>query len=239
MAYATAQLENPASLFDVFLRDIAQGQPSTSCYRALIKIGHAIHLEAGTVATYDHDNDMIAYLVSGATKLIASASGGREHIVAFHFGGDLISIPAGTWHAYDLRALTHTHILLFPANDFVKATADEPSFSGVLLKNTLNALHRSRDRAVGLGRKNAAERLASFLVEMVERQGQAVSPPLQLELPMSRRDIGDNLGLTIETVSRQFGDLKQLDLIETAGRSKVILRDLDGLKKRAGHVGKI
>ena len=87
-----------------------------------------------------------------------------------------------------------------------------------------------------LGRKTAQERLASFLVTMADRIGMQQGGQCVLDLPMSRRDIADSLGLTIETVSRQLTVLRDLALIETSGRSIVTLADIAALEDRAGHL---
>ncbi|MEL6782568.1 MAG: helix-turn-helix domain-containing protein, partial [Pseudomonadota bacterium] len=75
-------------------------------------------------------------------------------------------------------------------------------------------------------------------VTMADRLGKAEDGECVLDLPMSRRDIGDSLGLTIETISRQFGELRDLGLLETSGRSQVRLTDLARLNAHAGHVSK-
>lgn len=190
----------------------------------------------GRTVPIDPAKDFLVYVGSGTTKLIASASGGREQIVAFHFSGDLVSVPVNAWHSYRLSALAQTEVLTFPAADFLRIAASEPLLQAELLRHTMTALHRCRDKAVGLGRKNAQERLASFLVGMADRIGMVEEGSCTLELPMSRRDIGDSLGLTIETVSRQFSELRMTGLIETSGRSRAVLHDLAALAERAGHV---
>jgi CRP/FNR family transcriptional regulator len=108
-----------------------------------------------------------------------------------------------------------------------------------VLTRSLQALHRSRTRMMQLGHKSARQRIADFLVSMAERltdsTGGTAGGACRLILPMSRRDIGDSLGLTIETVSRQFTELREAGLIETRGRSLVQLRDLAALAQAAGQ----
>ena len=76
----------------------------------------------------------------------------------------------------------------------------------------------------------------SFADQLQRRFGVPGEAAVLLDLPMSRRDIGDGIGLTIETVSRQFSLLREDHLIATQGRSKVLLLDLPALKQRAGHL---
>jgi len=225
-----------SSLFDIFLQGIPHSTPPTEISASLDRIAHPIRTEDNGIMPLENGRDWLVYIGGGATKLIANASGGREQIVAFHFGGDLLSIPADASHSYSLWALSRTEALAFPTAEFLRRTRMEPAFDNILLSRSLTALHRCRDKAVGLGRKNAEERLASFLVGMAERIGKAAGRHCTLDLPMSRRDIGDSLGLTIETISRQFSNLRKAGLIETQGRSRVILRAPAQLAMRAGHI---
>ncbi|MEL7199796.1 MAG: helix-turn-helix domain-containing protein [Pseudomonadota bacterium] len=180
--------------------------------------------------------DQIAFVVSGSAKLVAQASHGREQVVAFHFAGDLVSIPASTAHAYSLCALEDCELVYFPADEFMRLAEQESGMVAEVLNRSLQALERCREKTVALGRKTAQEKLAGFLVTMSDRIGTCSGPNREMVLPMSRKDIGDSLGLTIETVSRQFSELRSLGLIETQGRSGISLLKMQGLKERAGHV---
>lgn len=222
--------------FDAFLLRFAPACATDEIGCALRKLAQPMGIAKGRTVPLDPAKDALVYIGSGATKLIACASSGREQIVAFHFPGELVSVPARAWHSYSLCALAGTDVLVFPADAFLEVTAAEPAVLGALLERSFAALHRCRDKAVGLGRKNAQERLASFLVGMAGRIGSIEPDQCVLDLPMSRRDIGDSLGLTIETISRQFSELRQSGLIETTGRSRVLLCDPAALAKRAGHI---
>ncbi|MEL7447515.1 MAG: helix-turn-helix domain-containing protein, partial [Pseudomonadota bacterium] len=100
---------------------------------------------------------------------------------------------------------------------------------------SLQALHRSRTKMMRLGHKSARQRVSDFLYSMAERLCGCSTGTCELTLPMSRRDIGESLGLTIETVSRQFTELKEIGLVETQGRSIVRLLDLNALALEAGQ----
>ncbi len=231
-----AQAASRKYLFDAFFSGLAGTEAAHEIAFKLGKLSQTINIERGSMAPLDPDKDALVYVGNGATKLIASALSGREQIVAFHFAGDLVSIPAGAWHSYALCALADTDALAFPADEFLEIVGSEPIFLCALLHQSLTALHRCRDKAVGLGRKNAQERLASFLVGMADRIGSTKTGECVLDLPMSRRDIGDSLGLTIETISRQFSELRLAGLVQTTGRSRVLLCDLPALAQRAGHI---
>lgn len=209
--------------------------PGSQLTGYLAALAQDVRVERGRSAPLDHRRDLFVYVAHGSTKLVASASGGREQIVAFHFAGDIVSVPADAWHSYSLTALEPAHLLVFSAADLLAAVAAEPALVGGLLRRVLTALHRCRDKAVGLGRKNAGERVASFLIGMAERIGRRSGDEVAMDLPMSRRDIADSLGLTIETVSRQFSDLRAAGWLRTQGRSHVRLVNPRTWASRAGH----
>lgn len=191
----------------------------------------------GTILTSEH-GDALVFLASGAAKLVAYASHGREQVVAFHFAGDLIAMPTPREHAYVLLALRASDALIFPVASFLDFAGDHPALMRTIVRSAYKSLHRSREKAVVIGRKTARERVASFLISMAERIGRPKDNFCVLLLPMSRRDIADSLGLTIETISRQLGDLRDEGLIETAGRSTVRLLDLVNLAGCAGHLSR-
>lgn len=220
-------------LFDAFWGSIAGDKVADEIAVKLGKLAQPGRIRRGGTAAIDPDDGAFVYIGNGATKLIARGPGGREQIVAFHFPGDLVSIPAGTKNSSSLCALVDTEILSFPADKFLGIVRSEPVFLNTLLHRSLTALERCREKIILLGRKNAQERLASFLTGMAERIGSTQAGECTLELPMSHKDIGDSLGLTIETISRQFGNLRSAGLVRTTGRSRVVLCDIAALADRA------
>lgn len=191
---------------------------------------------SGAAVLKDEAQDNFVFVASGTVKLVAHASGGREQVLAFHFAGDLVAVPAHGAHSYTLLALSSCEALVFAGAGFVQLCSAYPAASRALLAAVLRSLNRSREKTISLGRKTAQERLAGFLIGLAERIGHATENACLLQLPMSRRDIADSLGLTIETVSRQLGELREAGLVETSGRSEVRLLDLEALAARAGHL---
>ena len=182
-------------------------------------------------------DDTLVFLARGAAKLVAHASHEREQVVAFHFAGDLLTLPSRGAHSYSLEALGRCELLSFGYAEFLRCAGAEVQVLRQLLERSGISLRRSREKALTLGRKSAVERIASFLLSMAERIGTPTDCGTALVLPMSRRDIADSLGLTIETVSRQFTLLREQGVIATQGRSGVLLRSLDALELRSGQVG--
>jgi CRP/FNR family transcriptional regulator, nitrogen fixation regulation protein len=137
----------------------------------------------------------------GAVRIYRLLADGRRQISAFHLAGETFGFEADTTHHFFAEAISATGVRVFRL-----AAAD---MSRQLLPLALKGLTRAQEHLLVLGRQNAIERVAAFLVDMAERQGGL----RQVELPMSRMDIGDYLGLTIETVSRVFTRLKDKGVI--------------------------
>ena len=175
------------------------------------------------------------FVLQGAVKLISHVGLDREQILSFHFSGDAICPSAGGAHQLEIVAITDSEIVSAAWPEFSNTTQVDGAALSLLLERTTRSLQRCRDKAVALGRKSAPERVADFLLTMAERIGLRDQDGALITLPMSRRDIADSLGLTIETVSRQLGELRSARIIETRGRSQVWLLDLAALYARTGR----
>ena len=185
---------------------------------------------------FQHGGSQFVFLARGATKLVAHASESRDQIVAFHFAGDVFAVPEADNYSYSVSALKDCDVLSFPSEEFLALASNDTKVLRHLLDNTTLSLRRCREKTIALGRKTAGERIAVFLLGMAERIGVEQDGRISLDLPMSRRDISERLGLTIETVSRQFTKLKDDGVIATTGRSGVVLRKPAHLRDRAGFM---
>lgn len=196
--------------------------------------GRSVDAIRDSMVRLDDSCDQLVYLAEGATKLVARASGGREQVLGFHFAGDLMCVPARGSHEYQLSALQDASLLTFSYDKVVELAGDNPVILRKLLVTTRAALARSREKSIALGRKTAPERVAWFLVGMAERIGMSDGKATRITLPMSRRDIADSIGVTIETVSRQLTELRKRGIVETSGRSRVGILDMAELTRGAG-----
>ncbi|MDG4875279.1 helix-turn-helix domain-containing protein [Mesorhizobium sp. WSM4935] len=151
----------------------------------------------------------------GAVRIYRLLADGRRQISAFHLAGETFGFEADTTHHFFAEAINATGVRVY-------RTPSGMDMSRQLLPLALKGLTRAQEHLLVLGRQNAIERVAAFLVEMSERQGGL----RQVELPMSRNDIGDYLGLTIETVSRVFTRLKEKGVIRLLS-----LRSIEILKR--------
>jgi CRP/FNR family transcriptional regulator len=240
---ATLSPPPPANGLDQFRAALPVGTGEGRVADALCALAQAAHLARGEELAPDPENDRLVWLASGAAKLTArgtaasaAASPGGQ-VLAFHFAGDLVSVLRQRDGDFRLVALTPCDLVMFPSDAFLDAAQGDPAVLRSVLTRSLQALHRSRTRMMQMGHKSAAARIADFLVSMAERLSGTTQGPCAFALPMSRRDIGDSLGLTIETVSRQLTELREAGLVATEGRSKVALTDVTALARIAGRCG--
>lgn len=209
----------------------------------LCALGQAARLSRGEQLAPDPQEDRLVWICEGAAKLIAPHASSREggavggQVLAFHFAGDLISVLRASDGDFRLVALSDCELVIFPADAFLDSAQGDPAVLRSVLTRSLQALHRSRTRMMQMGHKSAAARIADFLVSMADRLAGCTHGACAFALPMSRRDIGDSLGLTIETVSRQLTELREAGLVTTEGRSWVALTDVAALARIAGRTG--
>tara|TARA_R110000751_G_scaffold2018_14_gene9831 strand:+ start:52418 stop:53119 length:702 start_codon:yes stop_codon:yes gene_type:complete len=199
-------------------------------------LARSSQLAKGHALGFAGAGQQIVFVVNGATKLVAHASESRDQIVAFQFAGEVFTVPGSDNYSYSVSALRDCDILAFDSARFLRLASGEVGVLHHLLDSTTRSLRRCREKTIALGRKTAGERVAVFLIGMADRIGVEQGDRLYLELPMSRRDISDSIGLTIETVSRQLSKLRDDGVIETVGRSGVILNAVESLRDRAGFL---
>jgi CRP/FNR family transcriptional regulator len=208
---------------------------------ALNAIGRRRHLVAGESLMWEgEDAVLVANVIDGVLKLSSGTEDGREQIVGVVYPSEFIGRPFGSVNGQGVTALTDAQICVFNRRDFDAFAREHPALEHKLLDRTLAELDRTRRWMLLLGRKSASEKLASFLLEMTER---LVTPGCEhsfeqagrtLTLPFSRQQIADVLGLTIETVSRQFTRLKDDGIIGLPSRREVTILDHAALLAEAG-----
>jgi CRP/FNR family transcriptional regulator len=222
---------------DAFRAALPHGTGDAPTADRLCALGQAAQLAKGAELAPDAQTDRLVWIASGAAKLVAPHAAGTPggQVLAFHFAGDLVSVLRQSDGDFRLVALADCDLVIFPADSFLDAAQGDPAVLRSVLTRSLQALHRSRTRMMQMGHKSAAARIADFLVSMAERLADCTGGHCAFALPMSRRDIGDSLGLTIETVSRQLTELREAGLVETEGRSNITLRDVGALARIAGR----
>jgi CRP/FNR family transcriptional regulator len=153
-------------------------------------------------------------VVRGALRVFRLLADGRRQITGFLRPGDLLGLVFNESYAYGAEALTEVSLCRFPRPEFESLLAEIPTLERRLLVEASSELTQAQDQMLLLGRKTAKERVASFLSAWANRAERRGPPATTIELPMSRSDIADYLGLTTETVSRTFTQLKAARILK-------------------------
>jgi CRP/FNR family nitrogen fixation transcriptional regulator len=171
-------------------------------------------------------SDCFYNVVSGTVRTYRALIDGRRQIGAFYLPGDTFGLEPGTEHAFSAEAVVDTRVQVISRSAVATLAALDKQLARQLWDLMGSELKRAQDHGLLLI-KTAPERVASFLVEMAER----IPASKDVELPMSRQDIADYLGLTIETVSRTLTQLENASMIALPTSKRIVLRDRAVLKQ--------
>jgi CRP/FNR family transcriptional regulator len=186
------------------------------------------------------EGDLISHLYrieTGAVALYKVLADGRRQILGFAYPGDLIGLGAQGEHVMNAQAIKPTRLRCLPVSALRQSAARDPLLGFKLYEALARELAATRDLMLTTGQRSATERVAGFLLAFSRRSKRNGQDPAQFDLPMTRADIGDFLGLTIETVSRTFTKLKVLGLIKLPQSNHVKLVDIDELESLAQGEG--
>jgi len=164
-------------------------------------------------------------VTAGSAKIYKLLPDGRRQITGFLFSGDFLGLAVNDRYAYSAETVATTSICRFPRRKMDQLMDEFPKLQRRLFRLASNELAAAQDQMLLLGRKTAKEKIASFLVMLAQRavrRGQRDNP---VHVPMSRADIADYLGLTTETVSRTFTQLKSSGTIRLLEGGKVQITD--------------
>lgn len=195
--------------------------------------------EAGQVVVWSADRmDFVASVVSGVATLTQTMEDGRRQMVGLLQPSDFVGRPNRSTAAYDVTATTDLLLCCFRRKPFQDLISSTPNLAQRLLEMTLDELDAAREWMLLLGRKTAREKIASFLVILARRNLGPVrrvrDREMALELPLTREEMADYLGLTLETVSRQVSALRRDGLIVLRGNRHVLVKDFARLLEEAG-----
>jgi CRP/FNR family transcriptional regulator, nitrogen fixation regulation protein len=169
----------------------------------------------------DEPAEYVYRVVSGAVRTMRFTSDGRRQILGFHLPGDVFGLELGEDYSLSAEALAASEIVMVRRSAIEKAANDDMRAARSLLKLTSEQLASAREHALVLGRKGAGERVAAFLLQLANR----FVAKREMDLPMSRADIADYLGLTIETVSRAFSEFERNAAIALPSSRHVVMRN--------------
>jgi CRP-like cAMP-binding protein len=197
---------------------------------ALDRIGTVVGLRREESLFYEGDPaDYYFKVVSGAVRSCKLLADGRRHIGDFFLPGDFIGLDAETDYIFSAEAVTETTVVRYSRRSVEALAWQEPKIGRRLLSIVCHELSAAQERMLLLSRKSADERIASFLLGLAGRSGGVD----RIALPMTRTDIGDHLGLTMETVSRSLSQLKHDGVIALVNSHEVVIRDRDALEDKA------
>lgn len=176
-------------------------------------------------------------VLSGVVKMTKTLPDGRQQIVGLQFAPDFLGRPFKAESDINAEAATEVALCSFPKAAMDRMMREQPGLGRRLLEQTLKELDEARDWMVTLGRKTAAEKVASFLLLIARNIDPTAGDDRQsatFDLPLTRADIADFLGLTIETVSRQLTRLRADGVIRIENNRHVTVDNLARLEARAG-----
>jgi CRP/FNR family nitrogen fixation transcriptional regulator len=179
------------------------------------------------------EGEPVEYLykvISGAVRVCKLLDDGRRQVTAFHLPGEIFGLELGREHGFSAEAITDSSILIVKRSAVLALAGRDGEVARQLWSLTADALQRVQDHMLVLGCMNAKERVAAFLLQMAKR----MSGGNELELPMSRQDIADYLGLTIETVSRTITQLENDAAIRLPSLRRIELRNRAALERLNG-----
>ena len=194
------------------LRDLGMTSSST----ALVSLSEFSYKKGAEVYGEKEPAEYVYQIKLGAVRSYKLLSDGRRQIGAFHLTGDIFGLENGTEHRFTTEAIVDTTVRLVKRQSLELVAENDAVVARNLLSMTTNNLQHAEDHMLLLGRKTSLERVAAFLLEMDKRLAAADV----MALPMSRRDIADYLGLTLETVSRALSHLHELGIIGFIGNTQ-------------------
>ncbi len=210
--------------------------PDLPCAALAEQVGPGVTINFIAGRTIVIEGDPIEYvyrILSGTVRLYKAVADGRRQIIDFLGPTDCFGLTGLEQHPCSVETITEVVMVRYPRQRLEAAVEERPDLGRQLLRLACEELGRAQQRMLLLGRKNADERVATFLLDLAERQDVSEEGDDCVHLAMSRQDIADHLGLTIETVSRIFSRFRLAGLIDLPDRSAATLRDVAGLSRIA------
>jgi CRP-like cAMP-binding protein len=174
----------------------------------------------------DEQAEYLYHVISGAVRTYRMLDDGRRQVVAFYLPGDMFGVEAANVHQCSAEAIAESQVLVVKRSSVMAHAERERDLSRQLWMLTVRELRRVQQHSLVLI-KSAEERVAGFLLEMADR----CSDSGAIELSMSRQDIADYLGLSIETVSRTITQLVQSGAISRETSRRIQFRNRAALRR--------
>lgn len=192
---------------------------------AFSAIGRGRHLARGQTLIWEGDTPgVVANVISGVLKLTNAGMNGEEQIVGLIWPSDFIGSPFGQPMTVSVTAMTDSEVCLVDRQDFLTFLDRHADLEHALLRRIFVDLEKARHLMGMQGRRTAGQRVAALLLALA-KSGEASAD--RISLPLSRQEMADLLGLTIETVSRQLGRLRDEGAIALPDRRTVMVMRKD------------
>jgi CRP/FNR family nitrogen fixation transcriptional regulator len=203
---------------------------------ALQSIGAVLKFKRNAAVFNQGDSARHVYkVISGAVRTCRVLMDGRRQIADFYLPGDFFGLDWQSEHGFTAEAIADAVVVSYPRSQLELIAETQIAVQKLLMSLLSKTLSATQNHVVMLGRQTAQERLAWFLLSIMGRS----DDDRELELPMSRLDIADYLGLTIETVSRGMSQFKRRQWIAVSGSHKVTLKNVAALEAIASGEGEI
>ncbi len=202
----------------------------------LASAGRTRLLKRGELLFAAGDEDTAcATLVSGALKVVAYDVDGNEQILALIHPSGFIGEMFAPFAKHDVVALTQSQLCTFAKKDMERAVLDHPALAVALFRRSQEDLHSARSMLELTARASAEVRLAALIHDFAQAASDSpCHPASQFDLPLTRGEMANMLGLTIETVSRKLGELEDMGAIRRNGKRGIELLDPALLQSLSG-----
>jgi CRP/FNR family transcriptional regulator len=205
------------------------------CLQSLFKKQPVEQLDAGRSLFFEGDPAKHLFeVVEGVLRIFKIMADGRRVITGFLYAGDLVGVSLRNHYLYSAEAVTTVKLRRFARKSFEDAVSDSPELRPQLFARLCDEMAAAQDQMVLLSCKNAEERLCSFLLQQLRRKREQERTTDLIDLPMTRLDIADYLGLTIETISRTMTKLTNKGVVSPAGRHSIRIAKPGTLAHLAG-----
>ncbi len=200
----------------------------------LLAIAQIRDFDAGSqILAQGREADAVYLPLNGHQLVERSAESGQRQVLAFLQRGDYIGFSTSNRFLYSAHTLTASRVLRWPAGRFYPLAETLPTLRDNVGRISNQVLSKVLDHLFAIGQKRAHARLAFLLWQQWQRVPEATRDQMAVDLPMRRADIGDYLGLTLETTSRAFSRLRDDGLISTPHSQRVVFHDLTALRELA------
>lgn len=226
-------LQHPSRSFAPLGRQAARPAPRPADRPAvqLESLGALVAYPCGkTIVEAGDPAETVFKVMSGVVRTVRLLPDGRRHVASFLLPGDVFGYAADEEYPCAVEAVGSVSLLRIPRARFEALLESDAAARRRFLSMVCGELSAVQDQLLLLGRKTAVERIATFLLATADRRARDGEPARDVHLPMTRADIADYLGLTVETVSRVLSQLRHQGLIELPQATHVVFRDRDALE---------